>query len=158
MSDTSDDIQIGYLIFEVSKLIRRQFEEEAKTLGLTLQQSRVIGFLHRHPSGQSQSSIAREIDSDPMTLSGILDRLEKRDLVERSPDPSDSRAKLVTLTEEGEALYIKARALGDGIGRRLHDEALSQLDKAQLEALILGLTSIRDELSATSPDQKDPKK
>ncbi|SNY90721.1 DNA-binding transcriptional regulator, MarR family [Cohaesibacter sp. ES.047] len=155
MTEKPSEIQIGYLIFEVSKLIRRQFEEEAKSLGLTLQQSRVMGFLQRHPAGQSQSSIAREIDSDPMTLSGILDRLEKRDLVERSPDPQDSRAKLVTLTSEGVSLFVKARALADGIGKRLHDRALCRLDEDQLDALLLGLTSIRDELSTTSPDQRD---
>ncbi|WP_319533713.1 MarR family transcriptional regulator [uncultured Cohaesibacter sp.] len=152
------DIQIGYLIFEVSKLIRRQFEEEAKAFGLTLQQSRVIGFLHKHPSGQSQASIACAIDSDPMTLSGILDRLEKRGVVERGPDPSDSRAKLAKLTDVGEELFVQVRAVGEGIGRRLHERALSHLDQSQLDTLINGLTVIRDELSATSPDQKEETK
>ena len=36
-----------------------------------------------------------------MTMSGILDRLEKRGLINRIPDPTDSRAKLAAITDEG---------------------------------------------------------
>ena len=155
MHDTHNDLQVGYLVFEVSRLIRRLFDEEAKTLGLTMQKSRVIACLHRNPDGLSQTAAAHAIDIDPMTLSGILDRLEKRDLIERGHDPSDSRAKLVTLTKKGEALYQRARAVGETIGHKLHNRALCQLDDARREILISGLQIIRDELSDMSLDRKD---
>jgi DNA-binding MarR family transcriptional regulator len=39
----------------------------------------------------------------PSTLTGVLDRLERRDLIERGANPSDRRSVLVRLTPEGRA-------------------------------------------------------
>nr|WP_319483473.1 MarR family transcriptional regulator [uncultured Cohaesibacter sp.] len=158
MTDNRVDLQVGNLIFEVSRLMRRRFEEEAKGLGLTMQQARVISFLHEASSGLPQKTIAKAIDMDPMTLSGILDRLQKRKLVQRIVDPSDSRAKQVMLTEDGRALYNEARAIGEGIGQKLADRVLCRLPDSQREALITGLGVIRDELGDMSFAQKDKEK
>ena len=47
--------------------------------------------------------------SRAQSMSGILDRLEKRGLIERFADPNDSRAKLARLTREGAALVARAQ-------------------------------------------------
>ena len=67
---------IGYLVHEVARLFRRRFEDEARIHGVTLPQWRALAEIHRQ-EGISQVSLAGCIDTDPMTLSGILDRLEK---------------------------------------------------------------------------------
>nr|WP_321458340.1 MarR family transcriptional regulator [uncultured Cohaesibacter sp.] len=158
MHESNDELQLGYLIFEVSRLMRRLFEEEAKGLGLTMQQARVISFLDDYPEGISQRHIAQAIDRDPMTMSGILDRLQKQKLVSRVVDPSDSRAKLVLLTDEGKVLLRKARAVGQSIGQTLSDRVLSHIPDSQREALISGLELIRSELSDMSYANKDKEK
>src|SRR3569623_2369527 len=90
---------IGFLVHEVARLFRRRFEDEARTHNVTLPQWRALIEIFKN-EGISQVSLAGCIDTDPMTLSGILDRHEKRGLVERYPDPNDSLAKLARLTEE----------------------------------------------------------
>ncbi|SFN87111.1 DNA-binding transcriptional regulator, MarR family [Cohaesibacter marisflavi] len=145
---------VGYLLFEVSRLFRRRYEERSKSCGLTLQQARVIGHLSHHPDGLSQATLAQAIDSDPMTISGILDRLEKRALVKRVQDPADSRAKLVTITPEGRELFIHARS----ISRELFDQILGNLEDGHREILMESLKSIRNQLIDMSPENKESQK
>jgi DNA-binding MarR family transcriptional regulator len=86
-----------------------------------------------------------------MTLSGILDRLEKRGLVERYPDPNDSRAKLARLSEDGETLVRTAR----NVGRELYDTALAGLDEAQRAEITNGLIHIRNNLNNMTAEEKE---
>src|SRR5215467_11928088 len=88
---------IGFLVHEVARLMKRRFEDEARVHGVTLPQWRALAEIAQS-GGISQVALASCIDTDPMTLSGILDRLEKRGLIERYADPNDSRAKLARMT------------------------------------------------------------
>lgn len=133
---------VGYIVHEVAKAFRRRFEEVVKQFDLTLPQTRVLGELVKK-GGVSQTMLAGAIDADPMTLKGILDRLEKRGLVQRQQDPSDSRAKIVHVTEEGAALFATAKSFGGEI----HDDAIAGLSDAELAALSAGLIHIRNNLT-----------
>lgn len=105
---------LGYLIHELARLMKRRFEEEARAHGITLSQWRALGHVAQ-VEGITQVALAQGIDADPMTVSGILDRLEKRGLIERYPDPTDSRAKLARLTPAGTALYNTAKHVGSTV-------------------------------------------
>lgn len=133
---------VGYLVHEVARLFRRRFEDEARIHGVTLPQWRALAEIHRQ-EGISQVSLAGCIDTDPMTLSGILDRLEKRGLIERYSDPNDSRAKLARLSPTGLELVTTAK----NVGRELYENALEGLTPAEREAVIAGLMHIRDNLN-----------
>lgn len=133
---------VGYLVHEVARLFRRRFEDEARIHGVTLPQWRALAEIHRQ-EGISQVSLAGCIDTDPMTLSGILDRLEKRGLIERYTDPNDSRAKLARLSPAGLELVTTAK----NVGRELYENALEGLTPAEREAVIAGLMHIRDNLN-----------
>jgi len=141
---------VGYIIHEVAKAFRRRFEEEVKVHDLTLPQMRALGELVRK-GGVSQVSLAGAIDADPMTLKGILDRLEKRGLVRRQQDPSDSRAKVVHVTEAGEALFRTAKS----VGVEIQNEAIEGLSEAELTAVSQSLVHIRNNLSRAAAAQKE---
>nr|WP_314259922.1 MarR family transcriptional regulator [uncultured Devosia sp.] len=141
---------VGYIIHEVAKAFRRRFEEEVKVYDLTLPQMRALGELVRK-GGVSQVSLAGAIDADPMTLKGILDRLEKRGLVQRQQDPSDSRAKVVHVTEAGEALFRTAKS----VGVEIQNEAIEGLSEAELTAVSQSLVHIRNNLSRAAAAQKE---
>jgi DNA-binding MarR family transcriptional regulator len=57
----------------------------------------------------SQRALADQTGTDPMTTSQVVRALEGKKLVERLPDPRDSRAKLVGITEQGRELLAKAQ-------------------------------------------------
>ncbi|SCD83867.1 MarR family protein [Streptomyces sp. DfronAA-171] len=56
--------------------------------------------------------LARTLKCEPSNVTGIIDRLETRGLVERRSDPDDRRVKLAASTDEGLRL---ARSLRDGL-------------------------------------------
>lgn len=144
------EASVGYLVYEVARAFRRRFEDEARRHDLTLPQWRALAELARK-GGVSQVVLAGAIDADPMTVSGILDRLEKRGLVRREPDPSDSRAKIVRLTDDGLTLYDTAKA----VGVELYQSAVLGMSPAELDAVANGLTRIRNNLNGPRADQKE---
>lgn len=137
------DAPLSALLPEVSKLLRRRFEDLAREHGLTLPQWRLLAELDRN-GGVSQKSLASATDTDAMTVSGILDRLDKRGLVARIADPTDSRAKLVNLTDEGAALIAETRVLGG----RLLEHALEGLGPEERETFANCLIHMRTRLNA----------
>lgn len=141
---------LGYLIHEVARLMKRRFEEEAKTHGITLPQWRVLGQIAMN-EGITQVQIATATEIDPMTVSGVLDRLDKRGLIDRYADPTDSRAKLARLTAEGEALYTTARK----VGLAMYEASLEGVTEDEREALIGVLSRMRINLSGQSAELEE---
>ena len=83
-------------------------------------------------------SLSRLAEAAVRTTGGmtkIVDRLERRGLVERTPDPSDRRGVLIGLTEEGRELSGKASD-AYSIGR---DRILERLSKNERRTIELGL-------------------
>lgn len=66
---------------------------------LSLTQLRVLAIL-RDRQG-AMSDLATHLGLDKSTISGLVDRAEKRGLLQRTPNPSDGRGVDVALTEEG---------------------------------------------------------
>jgi len=54
--------------------------------------------------------IADHLHAEPSNVTAIIDRLESRGLVERSPDPGDRRVKLVAATAAGRTVTADLRA------------------------------------------------
>ena len=51
--------------------------------------------------------LARRLAADPSNITGLVDRLEARGLVERRPDPNDRRIKGLALTSAGAKLRLR---------------------------------------------------
>jgi DNA-binding MarR family transcriptional regulator len=96
---------------EVRRILRKPVEEEAARLGLTRPQLSVMQVLFRS-EGMSLKELSRQVGLAHSTVSGIVDRLEKKGLITRQPDPDDRR-----LTR----IMIPARL------RRLGEEKISEL-------------------------------
>lgn len=76
-----------------------EYEQAAAKHSLTGAQARVLGLLALEPLPMRQ--VAQTLKCEPSNITGIVDRLEGRGLVERRPDPGDRRVKLAAPTEEG---------------------------------------------------------
>ena len=148
--DPTRENSIGYLVHEVARLMRRRFEEEGSSYGLTLPQWRALAEIYRGP-GTAQVSLASALDVDQMTVSGIVSRLEKRGLIERYADPNDSRAKLAKLTPAGMELVARAK----NVGRALYENALDGLSPAERETMAANLRLIRDNLNTMTAEEKE---
>ena len=121
MEDMSDDV--GFLLSDAARLLRRSFDERARVMGVTRPQWRVLALLKRF-DGSTQVTVADMLDVEPITLGRMVDRLQDAGLVERRADPADRRSWRLHLTSEGEQKIeaLRPTALA------LFDDALAGLD------------------------------
>lgn len=140
---------IGSLISDVSRLLRRRFDERARLIGVTRAQWRTLFMLKRH-EGINQGGLADLLEVEPITLCRMIDRLEEAGHVERRRDPSDRRAWRIHLTDQARPLIENLGEIAEGL---THD-ALFGLDAAQLAALADGLSTIRSNLNAIPEQEK----
>jgi DNA-binding MarR family transcriptional regulator len=91
MFDENLDRSLGFLLNDVSRQMRSRFDRQARALGLTRAQWRVMMFLRRH-EGARQNELAALLEVENVTLGRHIDRLEESGWVERRPDPADRRA------------------------------------------------------------------
>ncbi|MER5808847.1 MarR family transcriptional regulator [Streptomyces sp. NPDC002033] len=92
-------VEVVELIGDVVARYHMEYEDAAASHQLTGAQARVLTMLSLEPLPMRR--IARKLRCEPSNVTGIVDRLETRGLVERRPDPADRRVKLAAPTEEG---------------------------------------------------------
>lgn len=97
MAMKDPDESIGFLVNDVARLLRHDFNRRAGRLGLSQSQSRALAYLSRQ-EGVRQVTLAETLEIQPMTLARLIDDLEKAGLVSRRRDPDDRRAVRLYLT------------------------------------------------------------
>jgi DNA-binding MarR family transcriptional regulator len=90
-----------------------------EALGLSFARVRALRRLAAQP--QTLRGLADLLGADPPYVTLIVDDLEQRGLVQRTPHPDDRRAKLVQLTAAGRAAAARADAILDEPPPALHD-------------------------------------
>ncbi|MFF5424495.1 MULTISPECIES: MarR family winged helix-turn-helix transcriptional regulator [unclassified Streptomyces] len=112
-------LEVVELIGTVVARYHQEYEEAAAAHALTGAQARVLGLLTLEPTPMRK--IATKLRCEPSNVTGIIDRLESRGLVERRPDPADRRVKVAAPTAEGlatarrlrESLHFAREPLGE---------------------------------------------
>ena len=89
-----------------------------RELGVTGPQRLVIRIVGQTP-GQTASDIATTLGKHPSTLTGVLARLEERDLIVRSADAEDRRRARFHLTAAGKKIDALRRGTVEAATRRL---------------------------------------
>src|SRR3954470_7444281 len=87
----------GFLLRRAHQISAAVFEDECRDVGLTPAQFGVLTVLKSHP-GMGQSSLARALGFDKVTVLRVLRGLESRGLVERGPAADNKRNVCVELT------------------------------------------------------------
>jgi DNA-binding MarR family transcriptional regulator len=107
MEDRSDEPHLdelpGHYIRRLQQTAVAIFAEETAEFGITPVQYAAMQAVHDNPH-LDQRTLSRTIGFDTSTIGGVIDRLEKRALMQRNASAEDRRVRLLTLTPEGEAL------------------------------------------------------
>ena len=153
--DKSKKQAIQHIVTAIRQLVSSIHHNSAmlkKNYGLTGPQSEALRILDSEGS-ISSAGLSRKLYVTPSNITGIIDRLEKKELVERIRKPEDRRVSLVTLTDKGHMLYQSLPASIEGkLISGLHDmdvenistlykelyKILNILDADQFEPRVLG--------------------
>ena len=131
----SHDGNILHVLFRIRQLTRgvSQYSRSlVKDWGITVPQLLCLRAISEHPAAPSPGSVARAVGVNGSTVTGILDRLEKRGLIRRERSSTDRRVVSLVLTDSGR----------DFLGRApvpLHErfvERLNRLPQEDVEGLM----------------------
>jgi len=136
---------LGFLLHDVARLMRKRFEQNARALGLTRSQCQVLAHLARN-EGIQQSGLADILEVEPITLTRLLDRLEEAGLVERRAHATDRRIRQLYLTEKAHPLLADIFT----IGAATRAEALAGVAEADRDQLFALLSRMKSNLLATA--------
>jgi MarR family transcriptional regulator, organic hydroperoxide resistance regulator len=132
------------LIAAIEATVHRVLEklgEDLKDLGLTHGEINALAALETGP-GHAVADLQQATGQRASTLTGVLDRLERRGLVERRPNPRDRRSFTVDLTDEGARTAERVKAAFDAFDR----QALGAVSKRSPEGFFEVLNAL-DELA-----------
>jgi DNA-binding MarR family transcriptional regulator len=105
LSETDEGPSLEVLVeafLAVMHRLGRHFFERSAEFDLSPQLAKAFGEL-REPL--SMGELAERLFCDASNVTGIVDRLEDKGLVERQPDPDDRRVKRLVLTASGRRLW-----------------------------------------------------
>ena len=138
-------------IHKLSRYLDQSLGETAATYGLTIAEWYLLATIRRYgaPYRVPAGKLAEHIGITAGALTGRLDRLERRGLLRRVPDPDDRRVTLIELTDEGYELWQGAV----GVQAKREQLVASALDERQQKQLneLLRLLMLSFEATAGPP-------
>lgn len=134
---------IGYLLSDNSRQLRRLFDLRVRGLGLTAVQARLLLALQKFPDS-NQAFYADRIEVEPITLTRLVDRMEDAGWIERRPDPTDRRARILHLTDKAEDVLLPLRSIVD----EMIEDILAGIADTDRRKLVELLETIGENLAA----------
>ncbi len=137
----SPDQSVGFLLGDVYRMLRRNFNLRAQAHGLSLAQWQALAYLARE-EGVNQVTLADRLEIQPITLARLIDRLQEAGLVSRRPDPGDRRAFRLYLTDAARPLIDRMW----GYAAETRAEAMAGLPDDDRAALMRSLLHMKQNL------------
>ena len=150
----TDITQLGPLLHDAARLVRKRFAQRAASYGLSSAQWRLLAVVLRE-GRVAQVRIADRLEIEPISVSRLVDRMEQAGWVAREADPDDRRVRVIVATERTLSIRNDLKFMADSV----YTEALSALSPDTRAALLTGLAAMNQTLStavcAAATDAKD---
>jgi MarR family transcriptional regulator, transcriptional regulator for hemolysin len=143
----------GFLVHDVSRLLKRRFERRARQMGLpiTRQQAAVVLNIAGN-EGVSQAEVAAWLDIEPIALVRMLDKLHGEGLVERRAHPTDRRVRTLWLTPAARPVVAQILA----INKAIREEAFAGMAPHARDTVIDILDGIKGSLALQEGTDDSP--
>ncbi|MEU9238639.1 MarR family transcriptional regulator [Streptomyces sp. NPDC048385] len=115
--------------------MRRRIREVAQDADLTPSQESALTLVSKHGAATASALAAAE-GVRPQSMAATLAALDQQGLIRRSPDPTDGRRQLVTLTEAGQARVAGNRQARDEWLARAFQERYTEDERRALRTAI----------------------
>ena len=129
--------RVAFLLAQIGADVSAAFEEALAPLDVTASEAGLLRLVGRSP-GISQKAASEQLGVGPSRVVAVLDRLERRDLLERRRSAADRRSHELHLTPDGQRLLAELRPVAEA-----HEATFTEgLDEADLDRLAEYLTTI----------------
>lgn len=132
---------LGFIINDISRLARKEFDRRVRELGLTRAQWMFLYNVGQHP-GCTQSELAERLQMEKITIGRQAERLLRAGWIERRDHASDGRAYHLYIARKAEGIISK---LGHA-ATKLRADYMRGLPNTRRAALIADLLHIKSNL------------
>jgi DNA-binding MarR family transcriptional regulator len=144
VSKRTDKTPLGTLLsvlmsFEV---LARYLEVELRRYDATLIRFNIMSTLFKNGGEMTPSEIAESVFREKNSITAVINTMERQGVVRREPSPNDRRSVKVVITDKG---WKEANQLNP-VAQELSREALSCMDKGQIEVLVDLMRTVRESL------------
>ncbi len=136
----------GHLIRRAHQISTALFAEECAGFDLTPVQYAALAAIKANPDVDA-TRLSALIAFDRSTIGGVLERLEAKGWVLRSPSPDDKRLKLLRITLDGERLLRRVAPAVRRVQQRLL-EPLAPADRATMLRLLGELADVHNDVTS----------
>ena len=141
---TTDKTPLGTILsilmsFEV---LARYLEVELRQYDATLIRFHIMSTLFQNGGEMTPSEIAERVFREKNSITAVINTLEREGVVRREPSTDDRRSVKVVITDKG---WNEANRLNP-VAQEISREALSCMDKEQLETLVDTMRKVRESL------------
>lgn len=144
--------RFGLLLHDAARAYRRRFEEATASYGLSATQWRLLGLILREGPMQ-QGQLAERLDVEPISVSRLVDRMERAGWVRRGADPMDRRARIVIPSDHARQTFAQVKLVAED----LTETVLTGFSDAERQVIHRFLTSLVDTPRVpVPPPEADP--
>ncbi len=133
--------QICFPIYSASRLITKAYKPYLDELGITYPQYLVLMVLWENDS-LSVNQITEKLLLNTNTLSPLLKRMEKMELIQRSRCTEDERSVIIKLTAAGKQLKTKALPIPEKLIAEILTDQIQLEDMLQLKDTLCALITV----------------
>lgn len=133
----SDGVHVVDRLLEIALLIQEDMSRELGPANLTAARTHLLWEIH-HRGPSTQQTLAAALQVSPRNVTGLVDAVEKGGFARRAPHPTDRRATLVTLTEQGTRVMREMQESRQQIASHL----VADFDAGRLERFTADLDAV----------------
>ncbi len=108
--------RLFFRLYQTANMLNKVGSRALEDEQITTQQWSILGALSRDSAtkGMTVSELCAYLMVSRQNMTGLLSRLEERNVVSRTIDPEDQRSRRITLTSKGKELWAIIMPLIDG--------------------------------------------
>lgn len=135
--DSMSDTGISVLIKRLALIFDKLSNQLLLPYDLTGSQFKILMALYHAPAGSvRQTDIEDKFSMTNPTVTGLVQKLEAKELVKRMPHPEDRRSKVLVLTDRAMDMKEELLALAESLEQQMTGNLAAQ-ERRQLAALLL---------------------
>ena len=139
----TEKTSFGFLVTDVTRLMRKLFDRRAQRFDLTRAQWRALKRLH-HGEGITQNELAEFLEMEPIAVGRVIDRLQKAGFIERRADPADRRVWRLHLLAKAHGVVDDMELISNDLFRH----AQRGISAAEMKQMMGVLARMKDNLNA----------
>jgi DNA-binding MarR family transcriptional regulator len=141
------DANVGLLLFIAYRAMEKRVLDAVVEEGFDITPAQARVFQRIGPDGTRLSELAEQAQVTKQTAGFLVDQLERAGYVERVPDPTDARARLVRIAERGR----KAIPIASAVVAEVEAEWTAHIGKRRMAQVRDALTRLREITDPVAP-------